>query len=108
MRVSYKWLQEFVEIDISPQELADRLTLAGITVEGITEPGAGIEKVITGRIESIEPHPNADKLVVTRVNTGAEQLQIITAATNVREGDIIPVAVEGPAGQRAGYQTRLN
>jgi len=95
VRVSYKWLQEFVEIDISPQELADRLTLAGITVEGITEPGAGIEKVITGRIESIEPHPNADKLVVTRVNTGAEQLQIITAATNVREGDIIPVAVEG-------------
>jgi phenylalanyl-tRNA synthetase beta chain len=95
VRVSYKWLQEFVEIDISPGELADRLTLAGVTVEGIAEPGAGIEKVITGRIESIEPHPNADKLVVTRVNTGAEELQIITAATNVRAGDVIPVAVEG-------------
>lgn len=95
MLVSYKWLQEFVEIDISPGELADRLTLAGVTVEGIAEPGAGIEKVITGRIESIEPHPNADKLVVTRVNTGAEELQIITAATNVRAGDVIPVAVEG-------------
>lgn len=95
MRVSYKWLQEFVEIDISPRELADRLTQAGITVEGVAEPAAGIEKVVTGRIESIQPHPNADKLVVTRVNTLTEDLQIITAATNVKEGDVIPVAVEG-------------
>ena len=95
MRVSYKWLQEFVEIDIPPQEMADRLTLAGIAVEGVTELGKGIEKVLTGRIEAISPHPNADKLVVTSVNTGGEKLQIITAATNVRVGDVIPVAVEG-------------
>jgi phenylalanyl-tRNA synthetase beta chain len=95
VKVSYKWLQEFVDIDISPQELADRLTLAGITVEGVVETGEGVEKVITGRIESITQHPNADKLVVTSVNVGTEKLQIITAATNVREGDVIPVAVEG-------------
>lgn len=95
MRVSYKWLQEFVDIDVPPQELADRLTLAGIAVEGVTELGKGVEKVVTGRIETISPHPNADKLVVTSVNTGEEKLQIITAATNVREGDVIPVAVEG-------------
>lgn len=95
MRVSYKWLQEFVDIDIQPQELADRLTLAGIAVEGVTELGKGVEKVVTGRIETISPHPNADKLIVTSVNTGEEKLQIITAATNVREGDVIPVAIEG-------------
>lgn len=95
MKVSYKWLQEFVDIDISPQELADRLTLAGVAVEGVTELGVGVEKVLTGRIETINPHPNADKLVVTSVNVGTEKLQIITAATNVREGDVIPVAVEG-------------
>lgn len=95
MRVSYKWLQEFVDIDISPAELADRLTLAGITVEGVLETGEGVEKVLTGRIESITQHPNADKLVVTSVDVGTEKLQIITAATNVREGDVIPVAVEG-------------
>ncbi|MCL6636176.1 MAG: phenylalanine--tRNA ligase subunit beta, partial [Peptococcaceae bacterium] len=95
MRVSYKWLQEFVDIDVSPAELADRLTLAGIAVEGISETGKGIEKVVTGRIETISPHPNADKLVVTMVDTGTEKLQIITAATNVREGDVVPVAVEG-------------
>jgi phenylalanyl-tRNA synthetase beta chain len=95
VKVSYKWLQEFVDIDISPQELADRLTLAGIAVEGVTELGLGVEKVLTGRIETISPHPGADKLTVTSVNTGTEKLQIVTAATNVREGDVIPVAVEG-------------
>ncbi len=95
MRVSYKWLQEFVDIDIPPQELADRLTMAGIAVEVVTELGKGIEKVITCRIETISPHPNADKLVVTTVNTGEEKLQIITAATNIREGDIVPVAMVG-------------
>lgn len=95
MRVSYKWLQEFVEIDIDPQELAERLTMAGVTVEGVTELGVGVSNVLTGRIESISPHPNADKLVVTSVNIGEEKRQIITAATNVREGDVIPVAVEG-------------
>lgn len=95
MRVSYKWLQGFVEIDIPPQELADRLTLAGIAVEGVTELGKGIDNVVTGRIETISPHPNADKLVVTSVNVGSEKLQIITAATNIREGDVIPVAIEG-------------
>ncbi len=95
MKVSYKWLQEFVDIDISPQELADRLTLAGVAVEGVTRLGVGVEKVLTGRIETISPHPNADKLTVTSVNVGTEKLQIVTAATNVREGDVIPVAVEG-------------
>ncbi len=95
MRVSYNWLKEFVDLDISPRELADRLTLAGIAVERIEETGKGIEKVVTGRIETISAHPNADKLVVATVNTGAEKLQIITAATNVRAGDVVPVAVEG-------------
>jgi len=84
VRVSYKWLQEFVDIDISPQELADRLTLAGITVEGVLEIGEGVEKVFTGRIESITQHPNADKLVVTSVDVGTEKLQIITSATTAR------------------------
>lgn len=95
MQVSYNWLKEFVDIDITPQELAERLTLAGVAVEKVAELGQGVEKIITGRIETVAPHPNADKLVVTSVNTGGETLQIITAATNVKEGDVIPVAVEG-------------
>jgi phenylalanyl-tRNA synthetase beta chain len=95
VRVSYKWLQEFVDIDLTPQELADRLTLAGITVEGVEELGVGVSNVLTGRIEKISPHPNADKLIVTNVNIGSDTRQIITAATNVREGDVVPVALEG-------------
>ncbi|OPX83953.1 phenylalanine--tRNA ligase subunit beta [Pelotomaculum sp. PtaB.Bin117] len=95
MYISYNWLKDFVDFDLAPQELADRLTLAGIAVESVTELGKDISGVVTGRIEKIDPHPNADKLVITRVNTGEEKLQIITAATNVKEGDVIPVALEG-------------
>ncbi len=96
MRVSYKWLKEYVDVTVSPGELADRLTLSGIAVEGVHEPGAGIEKVYTGKILNIEPHPNADRLTVCSVTTGGpEAIQIVTGATNIRAGDVVPVAVEG-------------
>ncbi len=97
MRVSYNWLREFVDLGgISPEELADRLTMAGLAAEGIEEPGRGIEKVYTGKILQIEAHPNADKLVVCRVLTvGGEEVQIVTGAPNVAEGQVVPVAVVG-------------
>ena len=96
MRVSYQWLKDYVDIQISPQELADKLTLSGLAVDVVEELGAEIENIVIGRIEKIEKHPNADKLVVCQVNVGQEELlQIVTGATNVREGHIIPVALEG-------------
>ena len=95
MYISYNWLKDYVDIDIPPQELADRLTMAGVAVENVTALGQGVDGVVVGRIESIDPHPGADKLVVTVVNTGSEKLQIVTAATNVNAGDVIPVALEG-------------
>lgn len=96
MRVSYKWLKDYVDVTVSPGELADRLTLSGIAVEGVHEPGADIERVFTGKILNIEPHPNADRLTVCAVTTGGpENLQIVTGATNIRAGDVVPVAVEG-------------
>lgn len=96
MRVSYKWLQEYVDIPVSPSQLAERLTAAGLAVEGYEDLGAEIEKVYTGRILKITPHPNADRLVVCTVDVGGpENLQIVTGATNIRENDIVPVAVEG-------------
>ncbi|MBE3588388.1 MAG: phenylalanine--tRNA ligase subunit beta [Thermoanaerobacteraceae bacterium] len=96
MRVSWKWLKEYVDIPVNPAELADRLTMAGVAVEGLEEPGKGITNVVTGRIVKIEPHPNADKLVVCMVDTGEGELrQIVTGAPNVREGHVVPVAVEG-------------
>jgi len=97
VRVSYNWLKEFVDIEVSPAELAERLTFAGVAVEAVEEPGKGISGVFTGRIEAVEPHPNADRLVICRVNCGPDMgvFQIVTGATNVRPGQIVPVALEG-------------
>jgi len=96
LRVSFNWLQEYVDIDVPPVELAESLTLAGLAVEGMEEPGRDIEKVYTGQILKIDGHPNADKLVICQVVLGGEeQTQIVTGATNVREGQVVPVAVLG-------------
>ncbi|KAF1085660.1 Phenylalanine--tRNA ligase beta subunit [Sporotomaculum syntrophicum] len=96
MRVSFNWLKEYVDIDVSPAALAESLTLAGLAVEGMEEPGKEIEKVFTGKIIKIDTHPNADKLVICQVSLGGEeQTQIVTGATNVREGQVVPVAVVG-------------
>ncbi len=95
MRVSYKWLKDYVDIPVSPEELAEKMTMAGVAVENIEYPGRALDKIVTGRIEKILPHPNADKLVVCQINTGAEKLQVVTGAPNVREGQIILLALVG-------------
>lgn len=106
MRVSYKWLQEYVDIPVSPEELAERLTFSGVAVENIEYLGKDIEKVVTAKVEKIERHPNADKLVVCSVNCGqAENLQIVTGAPNVAEGQIVALALVGaklPGGIKIG------
>ena len=95
MRVSYKWLKEYVDIPVSPEELAEKMTMAGVAVENIEYPGKGIDKVVTARIEKIGGHPNADKLVICTINTGSEILQVVTGAPNVREDQIILLALVG-------------
>lgn len=95
MRVSFKWLKEYVEIPVSPEELAERMTMSGVAVENIEYPGKGLDKIVTGKIEQISPHPDADKLVICRINTGSEVLQIVTGAPNVREGQVILLALVG-------------
>ncbi|MCF8011377.1 MAG: phenylalanine--tRNA ligase subunit beta [Clostridiales bacterium] len=96
MKVSYKWLQEYVDIPVSPLELADSITSAGLEVDSVAELGKEIEKVYTGKIVEISSHPNADKLIICSVNVGGENnRQIVTGADNVKENNIIPVAVEG-------------
>lgn len=96
MRVSFKWLKELVDISVSPEQLADKMTLSGVAVENIEYMGEGIDKVVTGRLEKIAKHPDADKLVICQVNVGtAETIQIVTGASNVKEGQVVPVAVVG-------------
>ncbi len=95
MLLPIEWLKDFVKLDCSDRELADRLTLSGSHVESISDKGF-VSKVVTGKIASIVDHPDADKLIICQVDIGGpEMLQIVTGATNVSEGDIVPVAIEG-------------
>lgn len=95
MLVPLKWLKDYVEIDVPSDQLAHRLTMTGTKVEGITRQGEGISNVVVGRICEIRPHPNADKLVVCIVDVGDRKLQIVTGAPNVKEGQLVPVALDG-------------
>lgn len=95
MRASIKWLQDYVEIKETPEKLADMLTMAGVPVAAVETLGQNIEGVVTGQVLEMSPHPNADKLSVCKINIGTEVLTIITGATNVRQGDIVPVATVG-------------
>ncbi len=104
MQVSIKWLKDYVDIDETAEQIADRLTMAGVPVEHIVRADEGLEKVITGRIEKITPHPDSDHLLVCQLNIGREELlQIVTGAANVREGHVVPVALVGsvlPGGKK--------
>lgn len=97
MRVSYNWLKKYVNLNLSPQELAEKLTMAGLEVDSVEYLAEGISKVVVGRILQVETHPNADKLVICTVDVGAggEPLQIVTGAANVAAGQLVPVAVVG-------------
>jgi phenylalanyl-tRNA synthetase beta chain len=95
MKAPLSWLKDFVEINISNKELADKLTLSGSKVESIEEPFGEIENVVVGKIIEIEKHPDADKLVVCQVDVGEQVLQIVTGAPNVKVGDVVPVALVG-------------
>jgi len=95
MLLPLKWLGKYVNIKISPKELADGLTYSGSHVESITRLDKGIKNVIVGRINEIERHPNADKLFVCKVDLGDKVETIVTGAANLKKGDYVPVAVNG-------------
>lgn len=96
MRVSLRWLREFVDMDITTEELVDLLDMTGTKVEALHTLGDALEGVVIGRILTKERHPEADKLWVTTVDVGsAEPLQIVCGAQNFEAGDIVPVATVG-------------
>ena len=96
MNLSMNWLKEFVDIDVSPKEFSDRMTMSGSKVEKYEIEGEKISRVVVGKVLSIEKHPNADKLVVCMVDVGAiEPVQIVTGAKNLCVDDIVPVALDG-------------
>jgi len=97
MKVSYKWLNEWIDLkDISPEEIADKLTNAGIEVDGIIPMDKGVENVVIGKVLQVQKHPDADKLRVCNVDVGeSEPLQIVCGAPNVAVGQQVPVAKIG-------------
>ena len=96
MRVPLSWLREFVDIDMTPEALAERLTLLGMEVGRIEAWGADWRNVVVGELLSVEKHPRADRLSLTRVTLGTgEPLDIVCGATNIAAGQRVPVALPG-------------
>lgn len=95
MKAPITWLKDYVDIHVDIRAYAHALTLSGSKVEGIEDLGESIEKVVVGKILSMEQHPNADKLKIAQVDVGTEVLQVVTGAPNVKAGDIIPLALPG-------------
>lgn len=109
MNTSLSWIKAYVpDLEVDAQEYTDAMTLSGTKVEGFERLDEDLEKIIIGQIESIESHPDADKLIICQVNVGTETVQIVTGAPNVKAGDKIPVVLDGGrvAGGHDGKKTK--
>ncbi len=96
MNTALSWIKAYVpDLNCTDQEYMDAMTLSGTKVEGYSRPDKNLEKIVVGQIEKIEKHPDADKLIVCQVNIGSEVIQIVTGAPNVKEGDKVPVVLDG-------------
>ena len=96
MNTALSWIKSYVpDLSCTDQEYMDAMTLSGTKVEGYTRLDKNLEKIVIGQIQKIEKHPDADKLIVCQVNVGNEVIQIVTGAPNVKEGDKVPVVLDG-------------
>ena len=96
MNTSLSWIKAYVpDLCVTAQEYTDAMTLSGTKVEGYEILDRDLDKIVIGQIEKIERHPDADKLIICQVNIGAEKIQIVTGAPNVKEGDKVPVVLVG-------------
>ncbi|MBQ9360150.1 MAG: phenylalanine--tRNA ligase subunit beta [Lachnospiraceae bacterium] len=96
MKTPLSWIQTFVpDLNCTDQEFMDAMTMSGTKCEGYERLDKNLENIVIGKIEKIERHPDADKLIVCQVDVGSEKVQIVTGAPNVSEGDIVPVVLSG-------------
>jgi len=95
MRVSLNWLKEFVEIEQTPGELAELLTMAGLEVEGLEQKAQNLDDFKVSRILDIKPHPQADRLSICQLDAGNERASVVCGATNIDKGDCVPLASPG-------------
>jgi phenylalanyl-tRNA synthetase beta chain len=95
MKITLNWLKQYVDFNWSPEELAERLTMLGIEVEGVQKKTGDFEGVVVAQILSSNQHPNADKLSVCKVADGQGERQIVCGAKNYKVGDKVPLALPG-------------
>ena len=96
MNTALSWIKAYVpDLDVTAQEYTDAMTLSGTKVEGFECLDKNLDKIVVGQIDKIERHPDADKLIICQVNIGSESIQIVTGAPNVKEGDKVPVVLDG-------------
>src|SRR5699024_1773784 len=95
MKISYNWLKEFINLELSPEDTAEKLTLIGLEVDEIIPYGSSLEGVVVGEVLEVRDHPNADRLRIWMVNTGEKTRQVICGADNVAAGQKVPVATVG-------------
>jgi phenylalanyl-tRNA synthetase beta chain len=107
VKVSLKWLRDYVDITVTSTELAGRLTMAGLEVGSIQAVGGAWDKIVVGQVVAVAPHPNADRLTLATVNLGSEQITVICGAPNISAGQKIAFAhlgarlIDGHTGQPA-------
>ncbi|MEZ4573241.1 MAG: hypothetical protein R2849_23580 [Thermomicrobiales bacterium] len=95
MKVPVKWLKEFVKTDLSAEEIARRMTMAGLEAENIERIGETWDNVYVGEVVSVDPHPNADRLTLPRVVAGEHEITVVTGAPNIAEGQKVVLALAG-------------
>ncbi|MFT5134373.1 MAG: phenylalanyl-tRNA synthetase beta chain [Gammaproteobacteria bacterium] len=105
MKLSEQWLRQWVSPSLTTEELAEQLTMAGFEVENVESCDPGFENIIVARVEEVEPHADADRLNICKVNTGAQTNTVVCGADNVAVGKCFPLALPGailPDGRKIG------
>ena len=95
MKVPISWLNDVIDTGLAPEELAYRLTMAGLEAEKVTRIGADWDGVFVGHVDRVEPHPDADRLVLATVDAGQHHLTVVTGAPNIAAGQMVPLAIAG-------------
>lgn len=95
MKISYNWLADYIDIQLAPDQVADKLTLLGLEVEEMETTGSEFDQMVVGEVLKVNSHPNADRLQICRVDLGSQIVQIVCGAPNVSSGQKVPVAVVG-------------
>jgi phenylalanyl-tRNA synthetase beta chain len=108
MRVPLSWLADHVDVEVPAETLAERLTFAGIEIETIHRVGDDLAGIVTARVLEVEPHPDADRLVLVRIDAGGDDRWVVCGARNFAPGDVVPWAAPGaklPGGVEIGRRT---